>query len=141
MTLHGAIEKLLLQIGHSLTISEIAEELNKNNWYHKKDGSKITAFQIHGRTRNYLKIFDRNGTTVSLLGYKSLNFDSSKKLTNNPTTSETTSGYKDEHYVLDLCDKVLHLSCSRQHRFDFLRGDINIRGYAAKLPIDGYYRT
>jgi len=40
----------------------------------------------------------------------------------------------DEHYVIDLCDEVLKLKGSRQHRFDFLRGDAN-----TKLPIDVYY--
>src|SRR5690606_14631135 len=46
----------------------IADELNKNGWYQKKDGSTIQAFQIHGRTRNYANIFDRDGSTVSLIG-------------------------------------------------------------------------
>lgn len=40
----------------------------------------------------------------------------------------------DESYVIDLCDEVLGLKASRQHRFDFLRGD---RG--DKLPVDAYY--
>jgi hypothetical protein len=41
---------------------------------------------------------------------------------------------KDEHYILDLCDRVLGLTASRQHRFDFLRGDTG-----TKLPVDAYY--
>lgn len=68
MTLHEAIEKLLRQNGRPLTTQQIADELNKNGWYQKKDGSKIQAFQIHGRTRNYANIFDRDGSTVSLIG-------------------------------------------------------------------------
>lgn len=68
MTLHAAIEKLLRQIGHSMTTQEIADELNENQWYQKKDGSAIDAFQIHGRTRNYSQIFDRDGAMVSLIG-------------------------------------------------------------------------
>jgi hypoxanthine-DNA glycosylase len=68
MTLHEAIEKLLRQNGRPMTTQQIADELNKNGWYQKKDGSKIQAFQIHGRTRNYANIFDRNGSTVSLIG-------------------------------------------------------------------------
>jgi hypoxanthine-DNA glycosylase len=51
-----------------MTTQQIADELNKNRWYQKKDGSTIQAFQIHGRTRNYASIFDRNGSTVSLIG-------------------------------------------------------------------------
>lgn len=51
-----------------MTTQQIADELNKNGWYQKKDGSPIQAFQIHGRTRNYANIFDRDGSTVSLIG-------------------------------------------------------------------------
>ena len=68
MTLHEAIEKLLLQKGQSMTTQQIADELNLNNWYQKKDGSKIIAYQIHGRTKNYANIFNRNGSIVSLIG-------------------------------------------------------------------------
>jgi hypoxanthine-DNA glycosylase len=68
MTLHGAIEKLLRKIGRPMTTEQIADELNKNGWYQKKGGSKITSFQIHGRTRNYANIFDRDASMVSLIG-------------------------------------------------------------------------
>ena len=66
ITLHEAIEKLLRQKGCPMTTTEIANELNKNKWYQKKDNSAIAAFQIHGRTKNYSSIFNRNGATVSL---------------------------------------------------------------------------
>jgi hypothetical protein len=46
---------------------------------------------------------------------------------------------KDEHYVLNICDEVLGLTSSRQHKFDFLLGDPNIKGASAKLPVDAYY--
>lgn len=68
MTLHEATEKLLRQAGRPMTTQQIAEELNRNGWYQKKDGSKITAYQIHGRTKNYPNIFYRDGSTVSLVG-------------------------------------------------------------------------
>ena len=68
MTLHEAIEKLLRRTGRPMTTQQIADELNKNGWYQKKDGSTIQAFQIHGRTRKYANIFDRDGSTVSLIG-------------------------------------------------------------------------
>ncbi len=41
---------------------------------------------------------------------------------------------RDEFYILKLCDKVLKREASRQHRFDFLRGDTG-----RKLPVDAYY--
>lgn len=40
----------------------------------------------------------------------------------------------DEDYVLDLCDEVLKIKGSRQHKFDFLKGDAG-----TKLPVDIYY--
>lgn len=41
---------------------------------------------------------------------------------------------KDERYIIDLCDRVLGRTASRQHRFDFLLGD-----KGDKLPVDAYY--
>lgn len=40
----------------------------------------------------------------------------------------------DENYVLNICDKILGIKSSRQHKFDFLIGDSNRR-----LPVDSYY--
>lgn len=48
----------------------------------------------------------------------------------------TSRKNSDEHYVLDLCDEVLGLKASRQHTFDFLRGDGKP---GRKLPVDAYY--
>ena len=42
----------------------------------------------------------------------------------------------DESYVIDICDEILHLKASRQHHFDFLRGDTGI-----KLPVDAFYES
>lgn len=50
-----------------------------------------------------------------------------------PTSSRSTS---DESYIIDLCDEVLKQKASRQHRFDFLRGDSGTR-----LPVDAYYAS
>jgi len=72
MKLHEAIEKLLRLIDRHMTTTEIANELNKNGWYQKRDGSPITAFQIHGRVKNYSHLFNRDGTTISLKGYRNI---------------------------------------------------------------------
>jgi len=45
----------------------------------------------------------------------------------------------DEQYIIDLCDQILEMKGSRQHRFDFLVGDRSAAGRAAKLPVDVYY--
>jgi len=66
LILHEAIIQVLQQKGSTMTTQEIADALNKNGLYSKKDGSSISAFQIHGRTRNYGHLFNRNGSEVSL---------------------------------------------------------------------------
>ena len=66
MTLHEAIQQVLLNHGGSMTTKEIADELNQTGLYSKKDGSFISPFQIHGRTKNYEHLFNREGSTVSL---------------------------------------------------------------------------
>jgi len=67
MTLHEAIAEVLETKKQAMSTQAIADELNKTKTYQKKDGSKITAFQIHGRTRNYSQLFERDGRMVSLL--------------------------------------------------------------------------
>ena len=47
-------------------------------------------------------------------------------------SARTTS---DEAYVIDLCDEILGHKASRQHKFDFLKGDSGRR-----LPVDAYYQ-
>lgn len=105
MTFHVAIEKLLRETGHPMTTHNIADELNRNKWYQKKDGSKITDFQIHGRTRNYPQLFNRNRTTVSLARHKAAKpkkVQSKKTVANKTNITQATNLSKDEHYVLDL---------------------------------------
>jgi len=70
MKLHEAIVELLINANMSMTTKQLADELNRTGLYEKKDGSALTAFQVHGRTRNYPQLFDRNGTVVSLKGEK-----------------------------------------------------------------------
>ena len=43
---------------------------------------------------------------------------------------------RDELYVIRLCNEVLGVEASRQHTFDFLRGDGNS---GKPLPVDAYY--
>ena len=141
MTLHAAIEKLLREKGTSLSTTEIAEELNKNKWYQKKDRSEISAFQIHGRTRNYPNIFDRQGIFVALKNGTFLSKPQPTKKPNYRKESNNNKTKSDEKYVIDLCDRILNKEASRQHKFDFLLGDPNPKGISAKLPVDAYYES
>ncbi|HRF16791.1 MAG TPA: hypothetical protein PK977_01435 [Chitinophagaceae bacterium] len=61
--------------------------------------------------------------------------------TKQPPTSSRTRKESDEHYIIDLCDQVLGLQGSRQHRFDFLLGDPGKNGRATRLPVDVYYES
>jgi hypothetical protein len=50
--------------------------------------------------------------------------------------------HSDEYYVLDLCDEVLGVAGSRQHKFQWLRGDVSPRtGKSVCLPVDSYWQT
>ena len=138
MTLHEAIVQLLKQTERAMTTHEIADKLNRNKWYQKKDGSKITDFQIHGRTKNYPQFFNRSGAIVSIPGQV---ITKQAKAPRKPIVlkKRASTSEKDEHYILNICDKVLRLISSRQHKFNFLLGDLNINGIAAKLPVDAFY--
>jgi hypothetical protein len=49
-----------------MTSQEIADEVNSRGKYEKKDGSPVERFQVHGRTRQYSQIFQRDGDKVRL---------------------------------------------------------------------------
>lgn len=69
VTLHDEIVAILRESGvASMSTSEIAARVNARGRYQKRDGSAVTAYQIHGRTKNYSDLFDRDGTRVSLRG-------------------------------------------------------------------------
>jgi hypothetical protein len=48
---------------------------------------------------------------------------------------------RDEIYIINLCDRVLGLTASRQHTFDWLRGDplVDDKPVGRKLRVDAFY--
>lgn len=66
MTLHEAIQRVLLQTGKSLKAPEIAEVLNANSWYANKNGNKIKSSQIGVRVKNYPQLFTITKSNISL---------------------------------------------------------------------------
>jgi hypothetical protein len=69
VTLHQEIESILREHGGSMTTQEIAEAVRSRGRYIKRDGtSNVSAFQVHGRTKNYTDIFERDGSKVRLRG-------------------------------------------------------------------------
>jgi hypothetical protein len=69
MTLHKAIEKLLLDTGRPMTAIEIADELNKTRWYARRDGAKLRSNQISARTNNYPRLFGKDESQTPQLIY------------------------------------------------------------------------
>ncbi|WP_199535555.1 hypothetical protein [Rhodohalobacter sp. SW132] len=64
----------------------------------------------------------------------------SKKTSKKKNRAGKNNKDSDENYILDLCDEVLGLRGFRQHRFDFLFGDLHRNGKTrTKLPCDIYY--
>ena len=95
------------------------------------------ANQLQGRKSIHFKFINGNvvwfGGVVSngtkSIGKYTTSFSESSKVVENESNKN-----RDEVYVIDLCDEVLGMKSSRQHRFPFLLGD---SGKA--LPVDAYY--
>lgn len=68
VTLHEEIAAILRLRGNRwMTTTELASEVAARQVYVKRDGtSDVTPFQIHGRTKNYTDLFERDGIRVRL---------------------------------------------------------------------------
>ena len=67
-TLHEETARILRQHGNRwMSTQEIVDAVNAAGNYRKRDGSAVTAFQIHGRTKNYTQLFERDRSKVRLL--------------------------------------------------------------------------
>jgi type I restriction enzyme M protein len=60
MTLHEAIQKVLKESNRPLTGLEIAEIINKEGYYKRKDNEAISDVQIFSRVNSYSYLFDIN---------------------------------------------------------------------------------
>lgn len=109
-------------VKNGLPLRKILRKLDEQNQLHL-----IPFVYADRKAKNINWYFRRNN---------SANFSKSK--VEKPTVQKAKSTSKvsdrDEQYVLDLCDEVLQLKGSRQHKFDFLKGDVGTR-----LPVDIYY--
>ena len=109
-------------VKNGLPLRKILRKLDEQNQLHL-----IPFVYADRKAKNVSWYFRRNNCA---------NF--SKPKAEKPTVQKAKSTSKvsnrDEQYVLDLCDEVLNLKGSRQHKFDFLKGDAETR-----LPVDIYY--
>jgi len=67
MTLHEAIEQVLQTNGKPMSTSEIAEVINSQQLYVRKDNVPIHATQIAARVGNYPNLFTRDNGKVNLV--------------------------------------------------------------------------
>lgn len=112
---------------NGLPIRKILRQLDKANQL-----SSIPYVLAERKTKNTNWFF---GRTAKSLNPAVLKAAPSKAIAKKP---ERSAGRKnsDEHYVIDLCDQLLGIQGSRQHRFPFLLGDSG-----RKLPVDVFYET
>lgn len=109
-------------VKNGLPLRKILRKLDEQNQLHL-----IPFVYADRKAKNVNWYFRRNNST---------NFSRPKaeKQTVQKTKSTSKVSDRDEQYVLDLGDEVLKLKGSRQHKFDFLKGDAG-----TKLPVDIYY--
>lgn len=108
---------------NGLPIRNVLRNLNKANALHR-----IPYVVAERKNQNTFWFFSRTAQPASVVKAEKATVTS---------TSHTTSkrSHSDEHYIIDLCDEVLDIKGSRQHRFHFLRGDAG-----TTLPVDVYYQ-
>jgi hypothetical protein len=69
VTLHEELVDILREHAGSgwMTTQELADLVLERGRYQKRDGtSAVSAYQVHGRTKNYLQLFERDGARVRL---------------------------------------------------------------------------
>lgn len=108
-----------------LPLRKILRKLDESNQLHL-----IPFVYADRKATNVNWYFRRNNTA---------NYSRPKEVVEKKEKEESKARAKttdrDENYVLDLCDEVLNLKGSRQHKFDFLTGDSG-----RKLPVDIFYK-
>ena len=67
IALHEESAAILEQTGNRWTTTrEAADRVNRRGRYRKRDGTHVTGFPIHGRTRKRLHLLEREGRRVCL---------------------------------------------------------------------------
>mgnify|MGYP000097145425 CR=1 FL=1 len=69
MTLHAAIIRILEENGNRwMDISEIADKVNRQNLYRRKDDEPLPSYQVHLRTMTaqYQHLFEKDGSLVRM---------------------------------------------------------------------------
>ena len=137
MTLHEEIVQILKEKGNPLSTSEISDLVNQRKNYKKKDGSSVSPFQIHGRTRNYSNLFLRNKSIVGLKGRDEAVIDNVKR--DNPTGGD----YRVQNQAIDSVSNTSLIqtesSSLQVHKTEYLKNSafINI-GTVLQISSSGF---
>lgn len=136
MTLHEGMRKVLRSCpDETATLTFLSAEIARRDLYVRKDGLPAPPTEISARANVYSVMFERvGGGKIRLRSSSDAAGEARDTQVTRPVTASTGRGASDEGYVISLSDAILGLVASRQHRFDFLRGDT---GYL--LPVDAYY--
>jgi hypothetical protein len=115
----------------------IRGKMRKLNFYISDFTSDNDGFDL----KSFEKLVSSGNILVSDSESKSIPNQSMTHISSPVTTKpkRENAKFKDEYYVIDLCDKILGENSLRQYKFEFLTGDPNERGISAKLPVDAYY--
>jgi type I restriction-modification system DNA methylase subunit len=71
MTLHEAIELVLIEFGRPMTSTEIVRLINERSLYKKATGESVSASQVSARVNNYPNLFHKVGDEIMLQGKSS----------------------------------------------------------------------
>jgi hypothetical protein len=67
LTLHAALALVLRENGNQwMTVRELTDQVNARSLYRRRDGSPIEANQVHARTKNYPKLFEKRRSQIRL---------------------------------------------------------------------------
>ena len=66
MTLHEAIQKVLIEQARPMTSREIADVINAKKYYSRGDGKPLPTGQITARINKYQNLFTKNGKNIEL---------------------------------------------------------------------------
>jgi hypothetical protein len=115
---------------NGLPIREVLKHLDK-----RKELNKIPFVHAERKEKNTFWYFLRTGTDYVSDAPNDTGLTKKKKV-------KIAISSSDEHYLLTLCDELLHSKAARKHKFDFLLGDYHRDGVTRTiLAVDAYYQA
>jgi hypothetical protein len=66
LTLHEAMQRVLTASGHPMTARELADAINRQGLYQRRDGDPLDSGQVHARVHRYSKLFRSDRGQIDL---------------------------------------------------------------------------